>query len=46
MLNRVGVQKGFSYLKPFGFDKIVQNDYRLPLCAGRIYMGLLTAGDG
>ncbi|TWK15623.1 Penicillin-binding protein 4 [Bacillus licheniformis] len=39
MLNRVGVQKGFSYLKPFGFDKIVQNDYRLPAALGGFTWG-------
>ncbi|PAD58503.1 penicillin-binding protein [Bacillus sonorensis] len=34
MLNQVGVQKGFSYLKPFNFEKIVQRDYRLPAALG------------
>ncbi|WP_187444584.1 transglycosylase domain-containing protein [Bacillus swezeyi] len=33
-LNQVGVQKGFSYLEPFGFEKIDPKDYRLPAALG------------
>ncbi|MFN2744060.1 transglycosylase domain-containing protein [Bacillus sp. z60-18] len=33
-LNQIGVQKGFSYLEPFGFEKIDPKDYRLPAALG------------
>ena len=39
MLNQIGVQKGFSYLKPFGFKKIVKEDYLLPSALGGFTFG-------
>ncbi|MDA1476231.1 transglycosylase domain-containing protein [Bacillus changyiensis] len=34
MLNQIGVEKGFGYLEPFGFKKIVPEDHRLPAALG------------
>lgn len=39
IMDRVGVNKAFSYLEPFHFAKLVSADYRLPAALG----GLQTA---
>ncbi|MED4533820.1 transglycosylase domain-containing protein [Metabacillus fastidiosus] len=40
MLNNVGIEKAFSYLKPFNFKKIVKTDYVLPSAIGGFTYGM------
>ncbi len=40
MLDEIGIEKGFSYLEPFQFEKVSQNDHKLPAAIGGVSVGL------
>ncbi|MFT8320078.1 MAG: transglycosylase domain-containing protein [Bacillus sp. (in: firmicutes)] len=40
ILKQTGVNTAFSYLTPFGFQKITTNDYRLPAAVGGLTYGI------
>lgn len=40
MLDRVGIQKAFSYIEPYHFSKLVNSDYLLPAALGGFTHGM------
>ncbi|WP_226669490.1 transglycosylase domain-containing protein [Metabacillus litoralis] len=40
MLDKIGIEKGFSYLTPFKFDKISKSDYKLASAIGGFEYGV------
>jgi penicillin-binding protein 1A len=40
MLDKIGIKKGFSYLKPFRFSSISKDDYSLPAAIGGFEYGV------
>lgn len=40
MLDRVGIQKAFSYIEPYHFTKLVDSDYLLPAALGGFTNGM------
>ncbi|WP_240675742.1 transglycosylase domain-containing protein [Ammoniphilus sp. CFH 90114] len=40
LLRQIGPEKGFSYLEPFSFSKVTEQDYRLPAALGGFTYGM------
>jgi penicillin-binding protein 1A len=40
MLDKIGIEKGFTYLKPFGFTSVSKDDYSLPAAIGGFAYGV------
>ncbi|WP_083249031.1 transglycosylase domain-containing protein [Bacillus solimangrovi] len=40
LLYKIGVEKGFSYIEKFNFDKLVSSDHRLPAAVGGFTNGM------